>query len=206
MNGPAWLIDGLAVLMVATAPYCAGRLVASRLRPARTEFDVDLMHLVMGLAMAGMLLVALDYRWNLALGVAFAAWLGWFAVHGIRAVADRRARRWAVGDHPQHLLASGAMVYMLVGMPAPAAATDRSMAGMHDMAGMHNVAGMSGSGASSHPPLLALVLAGALLCYAVRNVGQIAVGRRAPGEKTPRLTLSCQLAMAATMGYLLLTA
>jgi hypothetical protein len=62
VTGPTWLSDGLAALMIATAVYCAGHLIASRLRHREAEHDVDLMHIAMGIAMAGMLMAAFDRR------------------------------------------------------------------------------------------------------------------------------------------------
>ena len=55
MAGPAWLADSFAALMLLTALYCAGRLVVTRTWRRPTGQDVDLVHVLMGVAMAGML-------------------------------------------------------------------------------------------------------------------------------------------------------
>ena len=55
MTGPSWLADGFAGLMLLTAVYCAGRLAAARIQRRPTERDVDLVHALMGVAMAGLL-------------------------------------------------------------------------------------------------------------------------------------------------------
>ena len=55
MSGPAWVTGGFAALMIATAAYCAGRLAVARLRGRDTELDADGLHVLMGVAMAGML-------------------------------------------------------------------------------------------------------------------------------------------------------
>ena len=55
MAGPAWLADSFAALMLLTALYCAARLVLARTRRRPTERDVDLVHVLMGVAMAGLL-------------------------------------------------------------------------------------------------------------------------------------------------------
>ena len=60
MAGPYWLAAAFAAVMIVTAAYCAGRLAASRRWRRATELDADALHLVMGIAMAGMLLPALD--------------------------------------------------------------------------------------------------------------------------------------------------
>ena len=88
MSGPAWLAGGLAVLMIAIAVYCAGRLAVSRLRGRDTEAATDGLHVVMGVAMAGMFEPRLtpipDAAWRAVFTVA-AAWFAWQAV---RAAAD----------------------------------------------------------------------------------------------------------------------
>ncbi len=55
MTGPFWLAGILAALMLATAAYCATRLIIARAHRRPDERDVDLVHTVMGVAMAGML-------------------------------------------------------------------------------------------------------------------------------------------------------
>src|SRR5690349_1512797 len=51
--GPSWLAVPLAVVMIATAIYCAGRLAAACLWRRSTEIEADSVHVVMGVAMAG---------------------------------------------------------------------------------------------------------------------------------------------------------
>ncbi len=83
MTGPSWLADGFAGLMLLTAGYCAGRLVAARVQRRPAERDVDLVHVLMGVAMAGMLVPRIGLRpAGLRTGiwaVVFAAAAGWFA-------------------------------------------------------------------------------------------------------------------------------
>ena len=55
MTGPSWLAGILAVIMIATAGYCASRLIIARAHRRKDDRDVDLVHTVMGVAMAGML-------------------------------------------------------------------------------------------------------------------------------------------------------
>jgi hypothetical protein len=55
VSAPAWLAGGFAVLMVVIALCCAARLAISRLRSRNTELDADGLHVLMGVAMAGML-------------------------------------------------------------------------------------------------------------------------------------------------------
>ena len=93
MSGPAWLAGGLAVLMIAIAVYCAGRLAVSRLRGRDTELDVGGLHILMGVAMAGMLeprLTAIPgAAWRAVFAVA-AAWFAWQAAGPAHAARTRR--------------------------------------------------------------------------------------------------------------------
>jgi hypothetical protein len=59
MGGPAWLAAIFAAASLAVAVYCAGRLVVARGWHRLTELDTDGAHVVMGVAMAGMLVSGL---------------------------------------------------------------------------------------------------------------------------------------------------
>ena len=101
MSGPAWLAGSFAVLMVVIAVYCAGRLAVSRLRGRDTELDTDGLHILMGVAMAGMLEPRLTPVPVTAWRAVFAAAAAWFAWRAIRpgrrgrghAARTRRPRR-----------------------------------------------------------------------------------------------------------------
>ncbi len=55
MTGQSWLADTFAGIMIITAIYCASRLVISRRQHRPTDHQVDGVHVLMGVAMAGML-------------------------------------------------------------------------------------------------------------------------------------------------------
>ena len=59
MGGPAWLTAIFAAASLAVAIYCAGRLVVARRAHRPTELDTDGAHVIMGVAMAGMLISGL---------------------------------------------------------------------------------------------------------------------------------------------------
>src|SRR5439155_13478769 len=59
MGGPTWLTAIFAAASLAVAIYCAARLVAARRWHRPTEVDTDGAHVIMGVAMAGMLLSGL---------------------------------------------------------------------------------------------------------------------------------------------------
>lgn len=260
MAGPAWLAATLAAIMLAISLYCASRLVVSRRRHRPTEPDVDIVHVVMGVAMAGMLVPRLNPLgaggWEAAFGLA-AAWFGWQVVHGHRGhrpagqvpaahepAGHDPAGRLFVGHDPAghpfaghgsahhvpHLLGSGAMLYMLLAVSTASAGQAGPATAMPGPAG--SVARL---------PTLALVLTIALFGYAVWTTDKLSslapVAARATGRLqlpagtgtvpalsplrqaklaeagsgtggappvSPRLAACCEIAMAITMGYMLI--
>jgi hypothetical protein len=118
VGGPSWLADILAAVMIAIAIYCVSRLVISRAGHRATHHDVDLVHGVMGVAMAGMLVTRLNPLpgsvWAVLFGVA-TAWFGWQVsrVYRLRSTG-RLTSGLATGHYVPHLVMCGAMVYMLL--------------------------------------------------------------------------------------------
>jgi hypothetical protein len=162
MNSPSWLTDSLAAIMLATAAYCAGRLAVARLRRRHVEHDIDAVHLLMGVAMAGMLVPRLNPLSNPVWEAVFALTTVWFAARVVLARRAAQVNRSAVGHHLAHLVLSGAMLYMYLAQPA---ATGGSSSGAGTGGGMGG--GMAGSIAGARYPTLALVLALVLFGYAV---------------------------------------
>jgi len=157
MIEPSWLASTLALVMIATALYCVSRLVAARRWRRPTDHDVDGVHILMGVAMAGMLARRLNPFWDSGWEVIFAAAAAWFGWQTIRGHRNELAvgRRW-VASHLQHVVACGAMLYMFLAA-APARAGN-SGSGM-PMGGS--------SGSTTTFPTLALVLALALVGYVI---------------------------------------
>jgi hypothetical protein len=157
MTGPSWLADTLAVVMVVIAAYCFSRLVAAWRWQRRTDYDVDGVHVFMGVAMAGMLVPRLNPFWDSGWEVIFGAATAWFAWQTIRGYRNELAvgRRWVV-YHFQHVVACGAMLYMFLAVaPARAGGSASGMA----------MGGSSGS--ATRFPTLALVLTLALVGYVI---------------------------------------
>jgi hypothetical protein len=161
MAGPAWLADSFAALMLLTALYCAARLVLSRTQRRPTEPDVDLVHVLMGTAMAGLLAPrALPLpgpaqpggalwasTWGLVFGVA-TVWFGGRIALSYRGTGRLRP----VGSHHlPHLIMCGTMVYMLATVARRAQSPGAGMA--------------AASGSTVHFPLLALILAQFMVGY-----------------------------------------
>jgi hypothetical protein len=157
MTGPSWLAKTLAAVMIVTAAYCFSRLVVAWRSKRRTDYDVDGVHILMGVAMAGMLVPRLNPVWDSAWKVIFAMAVGWFGWQTVRGYRNEPAvgRRW-VAHHLQHVLACGAMLYML--FAAAPTKTGSSGSGMS----------MGGPGGSATTfPTLALLLALALVGYVI---------------------------------------
>lgn len=205
MTGPAWLVGAFAALMMLIATCCAGRLVIGRLRGRAAELDADGLHLLMGVAMAGMFEPLLspvpDTIW-LAIFAAAAAWFSWLAFR----TRTRSQLRGSRSAHPApHAVECAAMVYML----RPAG----SLAAGHGP-GM-TMAAMSGpGGAGPGNPALALILALFMVGYILWTTDRLAALSRAraagpaepgPGSPSlaPRVAASYKIAMGIAMGYML---
>ena len=165
---PAWILDIIAALMLVVAAVSAARLVAARpWQQGSVILDTDVAHLLMGIAMAGMLAASLTTASNTAWEVIFGLMTAWFAV---RVVLDARAsgvRALAGGHCAPHLVHSAAMLYMFLAI---------KMSGTGMSGGMSGMSGGSGSMTLDHPTLafiFALILAG----YTIWDLDQMS-GRR----------------------------
>jgi Domain of unknown function (DUF5134) len=227
MTGPSWLPGVFAAVMITVAAYSAGRLAASRRRGQVTESDADGLHVVMGVAMAGMLVPRLNMLpagvWA-AVFAAAAAWFGWRALIPPRL----RATSGSCCRFPvPHLIECVAMLVMLL----PLRATRTGGTGMA-MPGMAAPAGLAG-----RLPAVAVVLALFMIGYIIWTTDRLAslvraghgaaghgaaghgaAGHGAAGQGTaadggnhgprpplaPGLAACGKIAMSITMGYMLL--
>jgi Domain of unknown function (DUF5134) len=122
MGGPAWLTGIFAAAMLAVAVYCTGRLVASRRWRRPTELDTDGAHVVMGMAMAGMLVSGLRTLPSAIWEVVFAAGAAWFGYRMLRARRGAQPSPWRSSHPLPHLVECGAMAFMFLILPASAVA------------------------------------------------------------------------------------
>jgi hypothetical protein len=228
--GPAWLTAIFAAVMVTVAAYCSGRLIAvSRHRRYRrtTELDTDATHIVMGVAMAGMLVERLRILPAGAWEAVFAAGAAWFAWRLLQVRRHAPSSAWRCRHPMPHAIECAAMLYMFLVLPASLAARSNQGA----------MGGMSASSAGSRFSLLALVLALFMFGYVVWLGDRLSARAPAlafnpaphspervspstgpaPAEQTqpaamqpvhpllaPRCAALCQIAMGLTMGYMLI--
>ena len=119
MGGPGWLSGIFAAVMLTVAVYCAGRLAVARWWRRPTELDTDGAHVVMGVAMAGMLVSGLR---TLPAGMwegVFAAGAAWFGGQTLRARRKTTASSpWLCLHAGPHLVECAAMLYMFLLLPA----------------------------------------------------------------------------------------
>jgi hypothetical protein len=206
MGGPGWLSGAFAIVMLAVAGYCAARLIAAHRWRRPTEVDADGVHVVMGVAMAGMLATGLKSlpvpAWESVFAAA-AAWFGWQAVRARRGVS---LGQWRCPQPVPHLVECGAMLYMLLVIPSV----------VHAAAGTGGMSGMAVSAAGSRLSVLALAATVFMLGYVVWIGNRLTAPVAATGTVTDTTGGGCQpllaprsagvykIAMGVTMGYMLI--
>ncbi len=134
MSNPHWLNDIFAAVMVAVALYSTGRLVTARIWSRPIHRDVDVAHVLMGTAMAGMLVSDLNPfptgAWEVVFSL-LAAWFIWRCYQFVRDPdpstgyhqhAHRLSRRLI------HLVMALAMLYMYLAAVPAAVGSGGSMA------------------------------------------------------------------------------
>ena len=200
MAGPGWLTGLLTALILTVAAYNATRLAAATRWGRPAELDADAVHVVMGVAMAGMLTPGLSFAparlWQ-AIFAAAGAWFAWQFLRTRRG-AQLGPRRC---PHPlPHLIECAAMVLMLA-LPAAVAST-RSMGTM--------TGSLTGPAARLSP--LTLLLALFMVGYVMWLANNLTALAPAPAAGTatatatylaPRCAACCKIAMGVTMGYML---
>ena len=212
MGGPAWLTGIFAAAMLAVAVYCTGRLVASRRWRRPTELDTDGAHVVMGMAMAGMLVSGLRTLPIAIWEVVFAAGAAWFGYRMLQARRGARPSPWRSSHPLPHLVECAAMVFMFLILPASAAVEGTAR-------------GMTMTAAEARFSFLTLPLAVFLFGYVVwlgdrvtlhaPALATAAGGTRPPigsgpalvatrSYLAPRCAVICKITMGITMGYMLI--
>jgi hypothetical protein len=165
---PAWILDIFAAIMLAVAAVSAARLLVARpWERGSVITDTDIAHLLMAIAMAGMLTSSLTTLPSRAWEAIFGLMTAWFAYRVTRDARASGIRALAGGHCAPHLVHSAAMLYMFLALTAPAA-------------GGSGMTGMTGSsGASLSYPTLALAFGFVLAGYSIWDLDQISGTRRA---------------------------
>ncbi len=164
---PAWILDIFAAIMLVVAAISAARLLEARpWQRGAVITDTDVSHLLMGIAMAGMLAPSLTTLPNDAWAVVFGVLAVWFGYRVVRDYQASGTRALAVGHCAPHLVHSAAMLYMFLAITAPAASGGSGMAGMAGMGGMSGMGGL-------HVPTLGFVFALILIGYTIWDLDQL---------------------------------
>jgi Domain of unknown function (DUF5134) len=166
MMTPSWILDILAGVMLLVAAASASRLVVARpWAGSAGDADINIAHLLMGIAMAGMLVASLTTLPNGVWDAIFAVMTAWFGGQVYRESRVQGARVLADGHRMPHLVHSAAMLYMFVALNAPAAAG--SGGGM---------SGMGGSGMAMQTlsaPVVAFIFTLWLSAYVVLDLDRL---------------------------------
>lgn len=225
MAFPTWVGYVFAVVLMVVGVYCLGRLVAGVSTGRRSHYGVNLGHVLMAVAMVGMLVP----RWSvLSIGLweaAFGVMAVWFAALAVRTVATRGVGSLVTvaGSHFRHYLIHAvmacAMLYMYwLGMPltmhgsmemgAATGAGDPAITLFLLLTLLGSVAWQL-NGIERYRPAtqIALVAAGVGGPSAgVELAGSRAVGSSGGADRpwlAPRLEVGCHIAMCIAMAYML---
>ena len=217
MASPAWLTAIFAAASLAVAVYCAGRLVVARRGHRPTELDTDGAHVIMGVAMAGMLVSGLRTLPSTIWEVVFAAAAVWFGYRMLQARRGAQSSPWRSSHPLPHLVECAAMVFMFLILPAAAGAATSSMS-MTMTATESRFSFLTlplavylfgyvvwlGDRVTLHAPALALATApasaGPRPGYGSGSSGP----EPAHPYLAPRCAAICKITMGITMGYMLI--
>jgi hypothetical protein len=219
MASPAWLTAIFAAASLAVAVYCAGRLVVARRGHRPTELDTDGAHVIMGVAMAGMLVSGLRTLPSAIWEVVFAAAAVWFGYRMLQARRGAQSSPWRSSHPLPHLVECAAMVFMFLILPAAAgAATSSTSMTMTATESRFSFLTLPlavylfgyvvwlGDRVTLHAPALALATAPA---SAGPRPGY-GSGSGSPSPEpahpylAPRCAAICKITMGITMGYMLI--
>ena len=223
MGGPAWLTAIFAAASLAVAVYCAGRLVVARRGHRPTELDTDGALVIMGVAMAGMLVSGLRTLPSAIWEVVFAAAAVWFGYRMLRARRGAQSSPWRSSHPLPHLVECAAMVFMFLILPAAAGAATRSMS-MTMTATESRFSFLTlplalylfgyvvwlGDRVTLHAPALALATAPASASASPSAASGSGYSSGSPSPEPPRPYLAprcaaiCKITMGITMGYMLI--
>ena len=225
MSTPAWILGIFGAVMLLVAEVSAGQLVVAHAwtRRGGAGSGITVSRLLMGIAMAGILVHGLSTLPNAAWEVAFAIMTAWFAWCLWRENRGRAAASVAHGHYAPHLVHSATMLYLFAAMAGPSAAGPGGMSGM--------AWGSAGGMPTLHAPVLALIFALLLIAFTVHDLDRqagvdgyfhaagrpplpagsaLAAAAADPAAYTaerlllsPAVVKGCQVAIGVTMAFIL---
>ena len=223
MGGPAWLTAIFAAASLAVAVYCAGRLAVARRWHRPTELDTDGAHVVMGVAMAGMLVSGLRTLPSAIWEVVFAAAAVWFGYRMLQARRGAQSSPWRSSHPLPHLVECAAMVFMFLILPASAAAGAATSGMSITMTAtesrfsfltlplalyLFGYVVWLGDRVTLHAPAPALATAPATAPASAGSGPSYGSGSPSPEPAhpylAPRCAAICKITMGITMGYMLI--
>jgi hypothetical protein len=215
MSGPGWLTGLLTAVMLTVAAYNVTRLVAAPRWGRAAELDADGTHVVMGVAMAGMLTPGLSFAPRPLWLTVFAAGGAWFGWRFLRTRSGQAAGPWRCPHPLPHLVECAAMVFMFA---LPATVATATAGG--GMGGMGTALTGAAAGFSPLTLLLAVFMVGYVMWLgnnlsalapatviestAGGATGTMTTGTARTGYLAPRCAACCKIAMGVTMGYMLI--
>jgi Domain of unknown function (DUF5134) len=236
MSTPAWILETFGAVMLLVAEVSAGQLVAARAwtrgggpaaggaagpvagPAAGPAADTAVSHVLMGIAMASVLVPGLGVLPHAAWAVVFAVMTAWFAWRLWRDSRGRGAAAVASGHDAPLLVHSAAMLYLFAALQGPSVADSgpsvSATGGMPGMPGMASVS--SGSMSALRASTLALVFALLLIAVTVHGLDRRAAAARpvTPGQPayagarrlllSPAVVKGCQVATGVTMAFILI--
>ena len=140
MGAPAWLTGIFAAVMLTVATYCTGRLAVARRWQRPTELDTDAGHVLMGVAMAGLLVARLRILPAATWEAVFAAGAVWFAWQLVRSRRRTAAAPWRCLHPAPHLVECAAILTRVPGRTAARAESNGLRVVLResvDMGGFH---------------------------------------------------------------------
>lgn len=218
MTLPNWLPATFAAIMSAVAAGSAARLItAYRRRTGVDGCDVDAAHLLMGIAMTRVLTGGTALLPQVAWQLLFGGITAWFAWRLYRQVRHGRGADLVAGGHyAQHLAHAAGMLYMSVSLSAPLTqpATART-AGILGMAAAAGARRMSTPAVAAGFALLMIgfvvwdldrLSTGLSVSAATRQAGRHGRRNGVGGWflHGPALAMVFEVAMSATMGWMLI--
>jgi hypothetical protein len=209
VNAPVWLSNLLSILALALACFSLWRLLIVRLWNRTTDYESDVLHLLAGVAAAGLIS-------NWAHTLPHALWTGLFVAAGVYFLA-RTALVWDTVGERRRLLGAAAccavLVYMFAAGVAPST-LNGTTAGQYTMAGMP---GMILDQTLTYPSVgLIFVVAMAFGAVVLLNrAGSMPAPRPvpavggpddgAPVALAPRSVLICRIVLLLVMAYAILS-